>query len=174
MVNRGSGADPEAEFRVFVASTQRTLLRVALALTLDDGHAEDLVQTAYLRTFARWSRLRDQDAAAYARRIIVNENTDRWRRHRGREALTGDVPERASRDDDQLGLADRDAVLRALADLTAQERRVVVLRYLADLSERDTAQELGIPLGTVKSVTHRAVAKLRANHHLRIGDEVTP
>lgn len=160
----------DEEFRAFVASTQRSLLRVALGLTLDAGLAEDLVQTAYLRTYARWDRLRDQDPAAYARRIVVNEHTDRWRRHKGRERLTDEVPETRSYDD-TAGLSERDAVLRALADLSPQERRVVVLRYLADLSEIETAEHLGIPRGTVKSVTHRAVAKLRASAHLT--DEVT-
>jgi DNA-directed RNA polymerase specialized sigma24 family protein len=53
----------DEEFRAFVASSQRTPLRAALALTLDAGLAEDLVQTAYLRTYARWDRLRDQEPA---------------------------------------------------------------------------------------------------------------
>ena len=176
----GSSAphDPEQEFRAFVASTQKTLLRVALGLTLDRGHAEDLVQTAYLRTYARWARLRDEDPAAYARRIVVNEHTDRWRRQKGRESLTETPPEVASYDanhDDPSAVAERDAVLRALAELPVRERKVVVLRYLADLSEADTAALLDLPLGTVKSVTHRAVAKLRASAHLQIDDdEVTP
>jgi RNA polymerase sigma-70 factor (sigma-E family) len=158
----------DEEFRAFVASTQRGLLRVALGLTLDVGLAEDLVQTAYLRTYARWDRLRDQDAAAYARRIVVNEHTDRWRRHKGRERLTDEVPEQSAYDETP-GVSERDAVLRALADLSPQERRVVVLRYLADLSETETAEQLGIPRGTVKSATHRAVAKLRASAHLTDG-----
>lgn len=172
-VNRGGTGSAEDEFRAFVASTQARLLRVALGLTLDRGLAEDLVQTAYLRTYARWGRLRDQDPAAYARRIVVNEHTDRWRRHQGRESLTDDVPESPTAYDDSSGVSDRDAVLHALADLSPQERRVVVLRYLADLSEADTAAQLGIPRGTVKSVTHRAVAKLRASAHLTQTDEVT-
>ena len=50
---------------------------------------------------------------------------------------------------------------------------MVVLRDLADHSEADTAAQLGIPLGTVKSVTHRAVAKLRASAHLILTEEVT-
>ena len=162
--------DPEQEFRAFVASTQKTLLRVALGLTLDRGHAEDLVQTAYLRTYARWSKLRGQDPAAYARRIVVNEHADRWRRHRGRESLT-DTPPEASTYDDPSGVVERDAVLRALAELPERERKVVVLRYLADVSEADTAALLGLPIGTVKSVTHRAVAKLRASAHLQIDDD---
>jgi RNA polymerase sigma-70 factor (sigma-E family) len=167
------GRDDEAEFRAFVDATQRTLLRVALGLTLDRGAAEDLVQTAYLRTYARWSRLRDGDPAAYARRIVVNEHTDRWRRHRGRESLVGDVPEMPL-GDAVSEVVERDAVVRALAELSDSERRVVVLRYLADLSESETAAALRMPLGTVKSVTHRAVGKLRASSHLSLTNEVAP
>jgi RNA polymerase sigma-70 factor (sigma-E family) len=163
----------EDEFRAFVGATRRPLLRVALALTLDAGHAEDLVQTAYLRTYAKWGRLRDQDPAAYARRIVINEHTDRWRRHKGRESVTDEVPEGLAAPDGTAHVSDRDAVLRALADLTDQERRVVALRYLADQSEADTAAVLGIPRGTVKSVTHRAVARLRVSAHLTLSDEVT-
>jgi RNA polymerase sigma factor (sigma-70 family) len=74
--------------------------------------------------------------------------------------VDGDGGDLASR------VAERDAVLRALADLTVQERRVVVLRFLDDYSEADTATTLGMPLGTVKSVTHRAIGKLRASGHL--------
>jgi RNA polymerase sigma-70 factor (sigma-E family) len=172
-VSMSRGRDDEAEFRAFVESTERTLLRVALGLTLDRGAAEDLVQTAYLRTYARWPRLRDGDPAAYARRIVVNENTDRWRRHRGRESLVGDVPDRPF-GDAASDVVERDAVVRALAELSDSERRVVVLRYLADLSESDTADALRMPLGTVKSVTHRAVGKLRASSHLSLINEVSP
>jgi len=142
-------------------------------LTADPGLAEDLVQTALMRTHTRWPRLRGQDPFRYARRVITNANIDRWRRDRGRERLTAAVPERAAADV-AAGVAERDAVLRALAGLTAQERRVVILRFLDDFSEADTAKALGMPLGTVKSVTHRAMAKLRENHHLDPTQEVNP
>ncbi len=62
-MSSGGPGTAEDEFRAFVASTQTRLLRVAL--TLDRGLAEGLVQTAYLRTYARWGRLRDQDPVAY-------------------------------------------------------------------------------------------------------------
>jgi RNA polymerase sigma factor (sigma-70 family) len=64
--------------------------------------------------------------------------------------------------------------MRALASLPISERRVIVLRFLADLSEADTATELGLPLGTVKSVTHRAIRKLRDNTQAADFKETTP
>jgi RNA polymerase sigma-70 factor (sigma-E family) len=157
--------DDDRDFRAFVHDQEPMLLRVASLLTPDPGIAAALVQTALTRTYSRWPRLRDQNPAAYARRIVVNANVDRWRRDRGRERLTDHVPEPASGDVAE-GVADRDALHRAMADLTLAERRVVALRFLVDLSEADTAAELGLPLGTVKSTTHRAVLKLRTSPHL--------
>jgi RNA polymerase sigma-70 factor (sigma-E family) len=165
--------DLDGEFRLFAAAQRPGLYRVALVLTADPGVAEDLVQTALMRTYSRWPRLRGQDPGGYARRVIANENIDRWRRDRGRERLTAEVPEAVSVDL-AGGVADRDAVLRALEELTARERRVVALRFLDDFSEADTAKALGMPLGTVKSVTHRAIAKLRESRNLDRTREVNP
>lgn len=158
-------ASHEDEFRAFVAQHETSLLRLALVLTARRPAAEDLVQTALMRTFRRWDRLRGQDPLAYARRVITNENIDRWRRLRGREVLRQATPEQSEADVTDT-LAQRDAVLRALRELTDRERRVVALRFLLDLSEADTAHELGLPLGTVKSTTHRALDKLRGSGHL--------
>jgi RNA polymerase sigma-70 factor (sigma-E family) len=168
-----TGSDADAQFRAFVVAHGDTLLRVALLITADRGRAEDLVQTALMRTYSRWERLSGQDPFGYARRIIVNSNVDRWRRDRGREYLTGEVPELLS-SDATLDIVQRDALMRALASLPLTERRIVVLRFLVDLSEADTAAELGMPLGTVKSVTHRAMRKLRGNAHAADLREATP
>jgi len=163
----------DAGFRAFALNERARLYRLALALTADPGVAEDLVQTALMRTYARWRRVAGQDPAAYAARIVVNANIDRWRRQRGREHLTPSAPERSNADP-AAGVVERDAVLRAMAALSARERRVVALRFLLDLSEQQTAHELGWPLGTVKSVTHRAMGKLRASTHLLQWAEETP
>ncbi|HEY4994540.1 MAG TPA: SigE family RNA polymerase sigma factor [Nakamurella sp.] len=173
MGTSSAGRDLDEEFRLFAGAQRPALYRVALVLTADPGVAEDLVQTALMRTHARWPRLRDQDPGGYARRVITNANIDRWRRDRGRERLTAEVPEGAS-GDLAAGVAERDAVLRALAGLTAQERKVVVLRFLDDFSEADTAKVLGMPLGTVKSITHRAIARLREDRNLDRTREVNP
>jgi RNA polymerase sigma-70 factor (sigma-E family) len=155
----------EDEFRVFVAAQGRPLFSLAFLLTRDRGAAEDLVQNAFAATYARWPQLRGQSPVAYARRVVANGSTDRWRRSRGREVLT-DTPPEGEGEPVEAGVAERDAVLRTLDELSSQERRVVVLRFLCDLSEADTAETLGIPRGTVKSVTSRAVAKLRTSPHL--------
>lgn len=161
----GSRRADEEGFRVFVAGSQQSLLRLAYLLTGDHGLAEDTVQTAFVRLYAVWPRVRTDDPYAYTRRIVVNANRDRWRRHRGRERLTDQPPEGEGFDATSM-IADRDAVIRALLSLTDKERRVVVLRFVADLSEAETAIALDIARGTVKSTSHRALLKLRADPNL--------
>jgi len=156
----------EEGFRAFVAGNQSPLLRLAVLLTGDQGAAEDLVQTAFVRLYPIWPRIKGEDPIAYTRRIVVNANHDRWRRHRGREKLTAEPPEREGSDPTSV-VVDRDAVLRALGHLSTNERRVVVLRFVADMSEAQTAVTLELPLGTVKSTCHRALAKLRNDPSLR-------
>ncbi|WP_238009990.1 SigE family RNA polymerase sigma factor [Dactylosporangium sp. AC04546] len=155
---RVSGGRDE-QFAAFAAATGPYLLRVALLLSGDRSHAEDLVQTTFERTYRSWPRAVSTDPRAYARKVLVNLRIDRWRGTR-REVLTdappeGAVPSHAEAADD------RNEVVRALARLPAAQRRVVVLRHLLDLTEAETAWELGISIGTVKSHNSRALARLR-------------
>lgn len=119
------------------------------------------MQEALTRVFARWSRVGGDQPHAYARRVLVNLHTDRWRGRR-REVVTDEVPEPrpAPAAGHRVDLAvDLVAELQALP---AREHQCVVLRYYMDLSERDTAATLGVAVGTVKSSTSRGLAALRA------------
>ena len=171
-VDADGDASADGEFRVFVLRHQDGLLRLAYLVSADPGVAEDLVQTALMRTYARWDRFRGEEPLAYAQRIVVNANIDRWRRTRGREQLTADVPDRPV-DQATSRVDDRDALARSLVVLSALERRVIALRFLLDLSEADTARQLGVPAGTVKSTTHRAIRKLRDCGQLTDVNEVS-
>lgn len=164
-VSTAAASTPEDEFRSFVIRHQAALQRLALVVSGDPGMAEDLVQTALMRTFARWSRFRGEEPSAYARKVIVNANIDRWRRVRGREHLTDTVPDDPHQGPSD-GIEDRQVIVRALVDLSPIERRVIALRFLFDMSEGAVAEDLGIPVGTVKSTTHRAVRKLRESGKL--------
>ena len=113
-----------------------------------------------MRTYAAWSRVRRDDAYAYARKVLVNHVTDRWRR-RLREYPVGDLPELDGAPDLADEVALRHWLTGALATLTVKERAVIVLRYLFDLPEAAVAKDLGITVGTVKSTSSRALAKLR-------------
>ena len=144
-------------FDGFARARLPALLRFGYALTGDRDAAADLVQEALVRTGARWSRLtRSQDPEGYARRIMVNTNVSWWRQRR-RERLTAAPPDR--RYDMQFR---DDELWEALRLLPPRQRAVLVLRYYQDLSEAQTAGLLGCSIGTVKSQSAKAVAKLRA------------
>jgi len=149
----------DTAFVQFVDDRSTQLLRMAYLLSGDQHLAEELVQETLERVYVRWSRLHQGQEMAYARRVLTNLRTDRWRRVR-REVVTDALPESAARPHDTT--ADRDLLLRALGTLAGREREIVVLRYYCDQSESSVAQCLGISPGTVKSTASRALAKLRA------------
>jgi RNA polymerase sigma-70 factor (sigma-E family) len=150
--------DDAASFTRWAGERQQALLRTAVLLCGDHHRAEDLVQDALTKVAVRWSRLRDQHPDAYARQVMVRANISWWRKHR-REVVR-EVPDGATTGPG--GAVDRRLALdRALAQLTPRQRATVVLRFYDDLSERDTAEALGVSTGTVKSQTHVALARLR-------------
>jgi RNA polymerase sigma-70 factor (sigma-E family) len=154
------GRDGRAEeaFDAFAAGRYAALLRSAYLLTGNHHDAEDLVQVALVKAVGVWSRIQD-DPEPYVRRILVNENISRWRRHRGREV----VVETTGRDHAATTepVAERVDLAAALAGLTPKQRTVLVLRYFDDLTERQTAELMGVAVGTVKSQTRDALAALR-------------
>ena len=152
----------DEEFVEFATASSAGLRHAAYLLTGDGHAAEEAVQTALVRTYAAWSRVRRDDAFAYARRTLVNYVTDRWRR-KLKEYPTDDLPEHPAGPDIADEVALRQWVTGALATLTARERAVIVLRYLFDLPEAAVARDLGITAGTVKSTSSRALAKLRVS-----------
>lgn len=148
----------EQGFTDWAAGVERQLLRSAYLLTGDLHRAEDLVQEALTKVALRWPRLRSGNPTAYARTIVVRDNVSWWRRRR-REVVVEDV-----------GVADAGVssdpvtalvVRRALARLTPAQRAVLVLRHFDDLTERETAEVLGVAIGTVKSQNAVALARLR-------------
>ncbi|KGM17637.1 hypothetical protein N867_16750 [Actinotalea fermentans ATCC 43279 = JCM 9966 = DSM 3133] len=157
-----SAEDRDAEFTAFMAAAIPALHRSAFLLCGDAHRADELTQHALERTYRAWPRAREGDPLAYARRVLMNLRVDGWRRTR-REVLADPhtiAGREATWTDPDLG--DRDEVLRALQALPLKQRRVVVLRYLLDLSEAQVAAELDLPLGTVKSTAARGLASLRA------------
>ncbi len=149
------------EFRDFVVSRSAALLRVAFLLTGDRGHAEDLLQTALMKTSRRWTHLVDRDASyAYVRRAMVNTQTSWLRRRRVVESFVDVVPESVEHLDDFSAIEGR--MLPALAQLPPGMRAIIVLRFYEDLGEAEAARVLGCSVGTVKSQTSRGLARLRA------------
>lgn len=152
----------EAAFSDFVLARQDRLRRVAYALCGDWTMAEDLVQEALTKLYLAWPRVRsDHDPDAYVRKILVRTNIDDHRRRLRRlstVALTAATDDAAALPSSSV--EDRHLLIDALQGLPEQQRKVVVLRHWLGLSVRDTAAELGIKEGTVKSHSSRGLAAL--------------
>jgi RNA polymerase sigma-70 factor (sigma-E family) len=144
-------------FSEYVAARRPLMFRTAWMLCADAHQAEDLVQHVLTRLYVGWPRISVLESPdGYVRTMLVHANVDRLRRRRELVGL-GSL-DHASRDVDRDALLDLRA---ALADLAPGQRRVVVLRHLLGLSVEETAAELGIAPGTVKSQTADAVRRLR-------------
>jgi RNA polymerase sigma-70 factor (sigma-E family) len=135
--------------------------RLAYLLTGDRALAEDLVQDAFVRLAGRLAHLRDEGAfEAYLRRTVVNLSRSYYRRRKVERAYlerTRTRPEASTGPD----VAEREALWLALARLPARQRAALVLRFYEDLSERQVAEVLRCPAGTVKSLVSRGLRALR-------------
>lgn len=151
----------ESTFDAFVHARARALTRTAYLLTGDHHRAEDLVQTTLFKTAKAWHRIQGEPEA-YVRRILHHEHISAARRRRVREVPLEPYGEQVPEGADRAGDPDlRLSLEAALRQLTPKQRAVVVLRYYEDLTETQAAEVLGIGLGTVKSNTRHALARLR-------------
>jgi RNA polymerase sigma-70 factor (sigma-E family) len=147
------------DFAEFVTRWSPPLLRVAFLLTSDRGEAEDLLQTALLKTSKHWGRLSDREAAyAYVRRVLVTTHTSWRRRRRVHEVLLDQLPEGPVGEPAAIEVG---RALQALEELPPRMRAVVVLRWYEGLTEAETADALGCSVGSVKSQASRGLARLR-------------
>jgi RNA polymerase sigma-70 factor (sigma-E family) len=153
-----AGDDPD--FLEFFAAEFWPLRRAGFLICGDWDQAEELAQEAMARTYMVWPRVRGYDRpAAYARKVLLN-------RHRSllRRAVVEARHLVASRSEDRQepDFGGDDLVLwQALQRLSARQRTAIVLRYYLDLPEAEVARLLRVPLGTVKSLVHRGLARLR-------------
>jgi RNA polymerase sigma-70 factor (sigma-E family) len=153
-------AAAEREFRDYVAARQGALYSVAYLLTGHHQDAEDLLQTALAKLALNWRNASSPDA--YVRKILYHQQVTWWRRRRHqREFVTAEPPEAGTVSDHSTESTVRLSLERLLAQLTRRQRAVVVLRYYEDLPEAEIAQILGCSVGTVRSQTHRTIARLR-------------
>ena len=107
--------------------------------------------------------MRPDDPERYVRRSVVNANLSRFRRRRVVESLVEVPPDPRGSTDAESPAEQAEALRRLLAGLSPRQRTAVALRYGADLSEAETAALMGVSVGTVKSLTSRGVARLRAD-----------
>jgi RNA polymerase sigma-70 factor (sigma-E family) len=149
----------DVEFDEFVVARSPALLRTAYLLTRDPQLAEDLLQTALTKAWFAWNRI-DGDPEPYVRRILVTSSVSWWRKRWTHETTTAFVPEPAPGAEPPVDVHD---LMQALGRLPRRQRAVLVLRYVEDRTEADTAALMGCSVGTVKSQCSKALAKLRAD-----------
>lgn len=151
----------ERDFREFVEARSPALMRMAFLLTGGDQHAaEDLVQTALAKVAARWRSIDNPES--YVRQVIYRQQVSWWRLKWHRRETNVAVPPDGVREDDTSVADLRLTVRSALARLTPRQRTVLVLRFFEDLPEGEVARLLDCSVGTVRSTTHRSLARLRA------------
>jgi RNA polymerase sigma-70 factor (sigma-E family) len=152
----------DEQFRAYVLARRGQLVRTATFLASGDRFAaEDLVQTALMRLYVAWPRVRSETVDAYARKSLLNALIDDRRRAFTRhERVRAEVPDVGI--DDQQPTETESAVFAALAALAPRMRAAVVLRHLCELSVSETADALRCSEGTVKSQTARGLTQLRA------------
>lgn len=160
-------------FTAFAAASGGRLRRTAYLLCGDWQLAADIVQEALIKVYVAWPRLdKGGGLATYARKAVVSVSTDMHRKRSSTELPSEISPNLAASTDIERSIADRDAVVKALAALPSRQRACVVLRYYEDLSVTETADALGCSEGNVKSQTSRALATLQKTIRLQSGEDV--
>jgi len=156
-------ADDEAQeaIREAYQAYYRRLVATLYGLTADYAEAQDLVQEAYARALARPKTFLDvADPEAWLRTVAVNLARTRWRRRRLLDTMirTG----RVTPTPESVPGADPTRVLlvAALAKLSRPTRETIVLHHIADMSVQEVAEQLSIPVGTVKARLSRGRALL--------------
>jgi RNA polymerase sigma-70 factor (sigma-E family) len=150
----------DAEYTEYVAARLLSMRRLAVVLCDDWQRADDLVQSALVKLYVHWGRVRTASHIdAYARAVLVrefiHERRSTWVK---RVSLSGGVT------DAPAAAVDHDAVLEvraAVAALPARQRATLVLRFYCDLNVDQAAEILGCSPGTVKSQTARALGAVR-------------
>jgi RNA polymerase sigma-70 factor (ECF subfamily) len=155
-----------AAFETLVVSYQSLAFRTAYVIAGDAADAEEAAQDAFVKAHKALGRFRPgAPFRPWLLTIVANEARNRRRARGRRAALTlraagseapGEDPETAA-----LARERRERLLAAVEQLRDDDREVLACRYFLDLSEEETADALGIARGTVKSRTHRALARLQ-------------
>ncbi len=151
----------DEDFSTYVAARWAALVRVGVYLGCSQAEAEDLVQTALLRCCRSWTRVRRAERVdAYVHRTLVT-TLAKARRRRWHGQASHCRPARQRRPCNGMWRATPARTwVRALRRLSPDHRTVLVLRFIGDLTEQQTADALHVPLGTVKSRVSRALAAL--------------
>ncbi len=161
--------DHDEAFTAYVAQRRHHLFRTACLICGDPHQAEDVVQDALARLYAAWPRAsRADNLDGYVRTVLLNSHRNQVRRPWRRERPTAALADRPS--PVRMPTEDLQTMWDAIRTLPVGQRNVVVLRHYVGLSVEETAAELGISAGTVKSQTSDALSVLRRSLAAELGD----
>ncbi|XVU26657.1 RNA polymerase sigma factor [Actinoplanes sp. CA-054009] len=172
-MTRARGGDLGA-YELLVARYTVPAHRAAVLLGAGDD-ADDVVQEAFVKAYRQLSRYRGESGfRPWLLAIVANETRNLHRSRRRRDGLAvraavSEGPRADAPDPAESALAQerRERLVEQLRKLGDRDREVLVCRFLLDLSELETAAALGVPKGTVKSRTNRALARLREGMEVR-------
>ncbi|MDQ2848000.1 MAG: SigE family RNA polymerase sigma factor [Actinomycetota bacterium] len=170
------GPEEEAKFAAYVTARREHVRRTAYVLCRDWHKADDLTQTAFVKLYGAWDRIRDHGALdAYVRSCLVRATVDESRRPWRRETSTEQLPEwdaaaapiggsaqPGDAGDMSGAVVDRQLMRQALDQIPVGQRTVLVLRFYEGLDVTGTAAALGCSAGNVKSQTARGLQALKA------------
>ena len=149
----------DADFAAYMAARWPFLVRSLVLIGCPRHEAEDVVQTGLARCYASWDRVRKaDDVDAYVYRTVLNCWHKSRRRRWWGEQPSGELPEQVRPDQVTDLVLLRHALEAELRRLSPEHREVLVLRFVADLSEAQVAEVLDVPVGTVKSRVSRALS----------------
>lgn len=165
------GAD-DAGFATVFNAHHRHVVGLAYLLCGDHHQAEDIVSEAFAKVYVQWRKGRVNDVGSYLRRAVSNEANSRLRRRylERREASKRSGDERGVRRVDDTA-ADHDEVWQAITRLPDRQRQAIVLRFYEDLSEAETAEVLGVGVGTVKSQVSRGLDRMQELMGATVGEQ---
>lgn len=166
LVTRARAGD-NASFGALVGRYQQAALRLAAAISGSVDDAADIAQEAFVKAHRSLPKLTDPTMVrSWVLRIVANEAKNHLRardRTRRRDDRYGSWLIAAVPDPEASALSSDDArnLSLALGRIAARDRQVLAYRYFAGLTEVETAVAVGVPVGTVKSRTARALTRLR-------------
>jgi RNA polymerase sigma-70 factor (sigma-E family) len=140
---------------------QSGLVRMCVLVTGEQDLAEDLVQETFVKAASMIERLPEGEIQPYLRATAMNI----WRNRLRRLAVERRPRPWQGKPSVGLPIEERDAVWQAIRRLPPRQRACVVLRYYEEQTEQETARLLQCSIGTVKSQTSRALARLRQELH---------
>ena len=163
LIARCRQGDQEA-FRLLLERHHQTVYRVAYALTSNPTDAAEIVHETFIKAWRSLGSFRhDATLATWLTRVALNTGRDHLRRQRTREfiGIVRDLIRSHPAPDERAAIEDRDELQRAMRRLSPRARQVVALRFGLELSQKEIAELLGCPEGTVKSRLNAATTTLR-------------